>query len=343
MVSGGIAEHMRGLSAALARRMDVQVVSPKQHRFGNLEWVPETTGALRRLRHVDLLHIHDTRVAYLGPLMGKPLVTTFHGYLPLEARANGASVQAVAFYEALVRFAVRASTALIAVDDRIAAWLQRYVQDDRVVHVIPNGVDVAAFRPMETRAKEHDEFPILLCAKGFMAKNGLAYAVRALPEVLAEFPDAQLTLAGFGPLQASLARLAKQLGVDANVYFPGPFPHERMPAELNFADIVLIPSVPIAGVEEATSILALEAMACARPIVASDIGGLHQMMHATHAGMLVPPADAHALAGAILILLRDDSLRERMGYVAREYVRALHTWDRVAASTMKVYEEVLRV
>ncbi len=357
-MTGGIAVHVDSLSAALRSRYRIRVVtpcrasgSPAEHRpvpnetrevrpvqiHVRAEWLSEASGGLRYLRGVDLLHLHDSRVASVAHFLGKPLVTTFHGYLPMEALANGASPRVLRFYQAIVSRAVRESRAVIAVDDRIGRWLATDYGAENL-HVIPNGVDTETFAPAPPTRSDG---PVLLCAKGFTPKNGLEFAIRALPEVLRESPQTTLSMAGFGPLEGHVRELAAALGVTANVRFLGPVSHDRMPGLLNGADAVLVPSVPVAGVEEATSILALEAMSCARPVVASDIGGLHQIIKTGVTGILVPPADPHALARAVISLLRDDEGRAGVGARAREYVLTHHTWAKAAEDTSRVYEGVL--
>src|SRR2546425_7533059 len=97
------------------------------------------------------------------------------------------------------------------------------------------------------------------------------------------------------------------------------------------------PSIPVVGVEEATSLFALEAMACGKPVVASAIGGLKEMIRNRENGILVPPARPDLLADAILELIRDRQLSDEIGEAARESVLDGHSWACVAAKVSAIY------
>ncbi len=246
-------------------------------------------------------------------------MTTFHGYLPLEAAANGASKRALFFYENLVKEALNRSDAVITVDTRIMHWLDSdywHWAHKHPMWCIPNGVDTTMFTPHPPR-EDGSHVPTVFVPKAPMPKNGIEVAMKAAPLVHQEVDHFILEF-GYGKI-----------------------PHEQMPQALNASDIVLIPSVPVAGVEEATSILALEAMACGKPVVASDIGGLKEIIEDGETGVLVAPGDPGALAQEVIELLQDDFKRDYLGRRAREYVVANHTWAQVARETVKVYEEVL--
>lgn len=367
--SGGVGVHVREMAAAMAKRHYVKAVTPGpasgRHHAPNLdvfvsrefpvrplppfEFLPELMTSLLRLRDVDLLHQHDPRLFLAARLLRKPLVTTFHGYLTLEAIANTGTKPGrplYRFYDSVVRAAVEASTEIVAVDHRIASWL-RQVYSAQDVTVVPNGVDAERFRPGLPGQKIRREWgissdaPLLLAAKHFVPKNGLEVVVRALPHILPERPDARLVLAGRGALEGALRNTVAELHLESYVVMPGQLPHPRMPEALSACDVCVIPSIPVAGVEEATSILALEAMACARSVVASAIGGLREILDDGVTGMLVKPGDPKALAGVVLSLLRDPERRETMGRRAREFVEARHSWTAIAQLTEAVYARAL--
>ena len=114
----------------------------------------------------------------------------------------------------------------------------------------------------------------------------------------------------------------------------GTRPHEEMPGLLSSGDVAVFPSLM-----EATSVAALEAMACELPVVASAVGGLAEIVSAD-VGALVPPEDPGALARAIVDLLRDERLAEK-GRLARERVTARWSNDRLVERHLEVYEDLL--
>src|SRR5205807_9332006 len=102
-----------------------------------------------------------------------------------------------------------------------------------------------------------------------------------------------------------------------------------------------VPSVVVAGVEEATSILMLEAMACGKPVIASRIGGLSEVIEHCRTGLLVPPEDSDALAASVVTTLSDPVLGRKLGAEARDFVVRGHSWDIVAQRTSSLYDELL--
>jgi len=363
-MSGGAAVHPAELMKALSHRYAFKVVTPS--RFSKVSGpthpevrtvpqVPYLTTCLllshgvRFLRDVELIHCHDPRLFPTKMFLRKPLITTFHGYLTRESEADYHTRPGMPRYEIYRRTmlgCVRASDCLIAVDHRIATWLT----DDFVageVHVIPNGVDTFRFRPAHPprdvlrRLGIQKSGPIILAAKHFTAKNGMEYIVRAMPLVVREVPNAHLVLAGEGRLREELVSLISELGIWDSITMPGQIPQEDMPAVIAGCDLGTIPSVPVSGVEEATSILMLEMMACGKLVVASSIGGLRETIRDRETGMLVEPANPVALADSIVAGLSDPELRSRVGANARHYVETHHSWGVIAERIARLYDRFL--
>jgi len=363
-MSGGAAVHPAELMRALRQRYAFKVVTPtrlaqsSEPEHPETRTVPElpylTTWLLlgqgvRFLRDVDLIHCHDPRLFAAKMFLGKPLVTTFHGYLTRESEADYHTRPGMPRYEIYRRTmlrCVRTSDCLIAVDHRIASWLiEDFVASE--VHVIPNGVDTLRFSPAHAsrdvlgRLGIQTKGPLILAAKHFTAKNGMEYILRAMPLILKEVPNAHLVLAGDGKLREELVSLVSKLGIWNNVTMPGQIPHEYMPAVIACCDLGAIPSVPVSGVEEATSILMLEMMACGKLVVASSIGGLRETIRDRETGMLVEPGDPAALADSIVAGLSDPELRSRVGANARQYVETHHSWGAIAARVARVYAQFI--
>ena len=134
--------------------------------------------------------------------------------------------------------------------------------------------------------------------------------------------DGQLAIAGGGPLRESLEAQADALGIRDRVEFLGWIVPDRIPAEINRASMVLVPSR-----HEPFGLVALEAALMARPVVASRVGGLREVVLDGETGLMIPPEDPHALAGAIARLLDDPEMARRMGQAARAHALASYSWD----------------
>jgi glycosyltransferase involved in cell wall biosynthesis len=205
-------------------------------------------------------------------------------------------------------------------------------------HVVPNGVDVTLFRP---RSREQvrieldlDDGPLFVSAGRLNVEKGMHHTVRALAELGADFPRATLIIVGDGEEREALEQLASSLGVERRVIFAGAQPHEVLAKYLAAADLFLFPTERA----EAAPVVLPQAMACAAPVIASEIGGIPEVVRRSgESGLLVPPGDVPALAEAIRALLRDESLRQRLGQAARQRVLVHYTVERMVEQTLDVY------
>src|SRR5204863_4175581 len=148
-------------------------------------------------------------------------------------------------------------------------------------------------------------------------------------------PDLQLALAGDGIERAELEALAAELGIAEQTTFLGWVPNSDLPAWYRAAAVSVIPSL-----EEGFGIPAAESMGCGVPVVASDAGGLPEVVENGVTGLVVPRGDSTALAIAIGSLLADPERRFRMGQAGRERALRLFDWDRTAAQFERIYREV---
>lgn len=234
---------------------------------------------------------------------------------------------------------------IITVDSRLRTHVLAAVKgavDPKRVHILYNFVDVERFRPTrpDDAVERHrwrlgaDDL-VILCPRRLTAKNGVIYAVRAiitLGERLGQSCPLVLLLAGEGPERRNIEDLIRQHRLESSVRLLGNVPHDEMPSLYRAADVTLIPSIISGGVAEATSIAALESMASGVPVIASAIGGLTEIITDRQTGLLVSEKDPLAIAEAILLLTRDQELREKMVIKARQFVTEHHS-HLVAART----------
>jgi glycosyltransferase involved in cell wall biosynthesis len=164
-------------------------------------------------------------------------------------------------------------------------------------------------------------------------KNGVEYFVRAMPEIVRRV-DVEAVVIGDGPERGALERLAAELGVADRLAFLGARPHAEMPSLLSSGDLAIFPSLM-----EATSVAALESMACELPVAASRVGGLPEIVDDA-VGTLFEPADPASLAAAVVALVEGGRLRE-LGRVARERVVRLWSNERLVQRHVEVYETVI--
>ena len=162
--------------------------------------------------------------------------------------------------------------------------------------------------------------------------KGQRYLLEAAPRILEDFPEVRFLIVGQGPEEEALEEQARGLG--DKVRFLG---HQANPLEaLACMDVVVVPST-----EETFSLVSLEAMALERPLVASRVGGVPEVVQDGLTGTLVPPADAEALARAVCAYLGDADLSARHGREGRKLVLSTFTLERMARNLEEVYEEAL--
>ncbi len=270
---------------------------------------------LVRGERVALLHTHEFFMNLLGLLVsratGIPQVATVHG-----KNYYGDRWRRRAIYRLVGRF----TGALVAVSEDIGAFLA-----DRVgvapghIRVVPNGVPLppAASRERILRGRRdlgvEDDAPVVIAVGSLYPVKGHVHLVEAARAILDRVPRAQILLVGGGGLRESLEARARANGVADRVRLLG---HRDDVADLlALSDVFVLPSL-----SEGTPLALLEAMAAGLPAVASRVGGVGAVIEPGITGILVPPADSHALAEGITGLLEDRDRARAMGRAAREAV-----------------------
>jgi glycogen(starch) synthase len=199
---------------------------------------------------------------------------------------------------------------------------------------IPYGAEIpgAAVRPRQL------EEPVILCYGRMVRPKGFDLALQAFAAIVRTWPQARLCLAGDGPERPRLEELAARLGVEDRVDFAGWVKPDDVPELLNRATLVVVPS----RWEEPFGLVALEAGAMARPVIAARAGGLAEAVEHQRTGWLVTRESVAEFATAIDRLLREPELAEALGQAARRRVADRFSWDRCARSYEDLYRELLQ-
>lgn len=296
----------------------------------------------------DLIHGHwalpNGPVAALCARVRRlPLVISLHGSDVFLAERS-APVAWAAWWAATQAGAITACSGDLAA--RLAALGG---PSERMV-LVPYGVDAEAFKPgvpgaeaLRAQLGLAADQPVLFTLGRMVYKKGFNVLLDAMPRVLAQHPNAVLVLAGQGDLYRDLTTQAKRLGVAQHVIMPGVVGHDDVPTYFEMADVAVFPSVhdQRGNVDGLPNVL-LEAMALGKPIVASRIAGIPQVITHGENGLLVPEGDAPALAAAINRLLDTPEEARRLGAQSRRRVECELRWSDVAARFEAVYEEAAR-
>jgi glycogen(starch) synthase len=361
---GGMQDHTAGLTRRLARRGVTQIVlttrpptAPRRQPLGpnarvirvglpvrrarQLWALPAAVLAPRLARRADLVHAHlgeDLAVLPLAFLAARrrrlPVVVTVHASPAHTIRARDLrTALVVALGGPIERWAQRRAAATIVLTERMAARVAPVAGRERV-RVMRRGVDRDAFTDPGP-----DPFPKLRGRPRvvFLGRLTRSKGVDTLVAAAARLrtPGVQVVLVGDGPARAQVEAASRRLGVDGRVHITGFVPHHRTPAVLASADLLVLPSV----YEELGTVL-VEALQVGLPAVATDVGGIPEVVEHGRTGLLVKPGDPAALAAAIDAVVGDPEVARRMGAAARERAPE-YDWERVADEVRALYDQVL--
>ncbi|CAM5717046.1 Glycosyltransferase family 1 protein OS=Streptomyces alboniger OX=132473 GN=CP975_18835 PE=4 SV=1 [Streptomyces alboniger] len=357
-VAGGVAQVVTDLARAQAAAgADVHLACPDEGLLPRIwdtadggvrghPWTasrspgPRLAAEVRDLARViaavrpTLVHAHSAKAGLAARLALRGRIpTVFQPHAWSFEAVGGATAPLTRCWE---RRAARWTDRIVCVSE--AEWITgRRAGVTGRYSVIPNGVDVTRFAP-GPRADARDRLlpaflaraPLVVCVGRLCRQKGQDVLLRAWAAVSAALPGARLVLVGDGPDAAGLRKLA-----DGSVTFAGAT--DDAAGWYLAADVVVLPSR-----WEGMALAPLEAMACGRPVVVTDVDGARESLApADRAHALVPPRDPAALARALLALLRDGSLRAALGRRGRRHVLDHHDIRRTAAAIDVVYRELL--
>ncbi|MBU6411079.1 MAG: glycosyltransferase family 4 protein [Verrucomicrobiota bacterium] len=231
--------------------------------------------------------------------------------------------------EQAARRAFGAATHLLAVSEEVAAYLDRFPEARKKIHVAPNGVRPERFPENIRPALPTARGVFTVCFVGTLkAWHGVSTLVDAFARLHARDPLTRLLIVGHGPEREKITAEVTACGLQAAVHFTGAVAPESVPAWLASSDVAVAPYPRLANFYF-SPLKVYEYMAAARAVVASRLGQLGNLIESGVNGLLVPPGDAAALAAALDQLRTDPGLRRRLGQAARATVLRDHTWDAV--------------
>lgn len=283
--------------------------------------------AVRRLE-IDILHAHTSHgltysvVAQMLARRGKVVASRRVDFPP---RANGFS-----------RWKYRRADHIVAISHRIAEVMRTFGVPDRKLSVVHSGIDPSRFDvdPLPRSALGIPEgLPLLGNVAALVGHKDHATLIAAMPVVLESLPEAHLVIAGEGPLRAEIERQIGELGVGHAVHLLGY--RDDVPRLIKALDVFVMSSK-----EEGLGTSILDAMAAGVPVVATDGGGIPEMVEDGETGLLAAAGDAEALGRAVVRMVNDRELRSRSVARAGAMVETKFTWNEMVSGNMRTYEEL---
>ncbi len=313
------------------QRRDIQTVVVPQYWSLDFTWLFCLARILKN-QSIDVMHAHEFAMNVYGSLLslvtGIPIVATVHGknYYWKKWRRRLA-----------YRFVARQAS-MVAVSEDLKRFLT-----DRVgisparIRIVHNGIDTLDYEMRESRANSRKALginatqPVVGTVGNLYPVKGHAQLIKAFSAVVKSFSDAILLIAGRGEELSSLREECTRLGIPDNVKFLG-F-REDIPVLLQAMDVFVLPSV-----SEGLPLSILEAMTFQKPIVASLVGGIPEVVTDGKTGFLVPPGNPEALADKILVLLGNPQLSAEFGEMGRQRVLATFSLEQMIEEYQALYE-----
>ncbi len=306
----------------------------------------------------DVIYERKTLISFsvlAGKLLGIPVVFEFND-IPTSFGVSNLLREEKVFWRRLL---LRAVSPIFKLDAKLTARLCTKVAttarlelpliDKGKISEIPFGANTTLFFPMNKvecrRMVGCPETGRIICFVGsFLPWQGIEYLVEAMPAVIQEIPDVILTLVGdceekmalSRELKEKLVRLANGPNLRGKIMFAGRVPYEKVPVYINASDVCIVAQSPSRSGYSPLKLF--EYMACGKPVVASAIEGVKELIGESRAGVLVPPESAERLAGVLIELLRDDVRRREMGENGLRYIQK-YTWENMALKALQVCEK----
>lgn len=292
-------------------------------------WIPQAAYWIRKhISNYDLVyaHVQASEVAsIIGAYPTKPVIWHYHG-TNHAAMYELFGVRKAILFEFFEHLGAKLPCdGCVTTDDYTKRLMLTHFRATRPTVTIRNGIDANKFRPTHSPVNG-----FIFTARRLVRKNGLQFLIPAMETVVRSHPRTQLSIAGDGPMKDELAAIITGLGLQDHVKLLGRVSHDELVRLYNDAEFVVLPSLT-----EGIPLTCLEAMACGRPVLATSVGGVPEII-APRTGFLIPPQTGEGLirelASQISLMLNDPEMTRRAGRAARGHVLARFTWEHTANS-----------
>ncbi len=308
---------------------------------------------------IDSLHVHDLpmlRTAVrVGQKTGLPVIADFHENYPDSLRI-GLTLRRRSLLKRWNRkirdnprrwaryeraYAKKADRVVTVVEEMRTRLVDLGIPAEKV-EVVENTEDLSHFRGMgvdERIVQQYGNGFVITYVGGFGPHRGLDTAIKAMPAVVRQVPDAKLLLVGDGPIRGDLEALAQRLRLDGAVEFAGQQDFSKVPSFIEASAVCLVPHHSTPQTEPALPHKLFQYMAMERPVVASSCRAVARVVNETGGGVVFPAGDSDGLARAILSL-SDRDLRRKLGKAGRSAVETRYNWDHSSRKLLRIYEQM---
>ena len=292
---------------------------------------------------LDLLHVHYAIPHSISAYLARQMLLRQNRRLPFITTLHGTDITLVGLdhsYLPITRFGIEESDGVTAISSYLREKTIQEFHPQRAIHVIPNFVNCDVYLPLDAAARTaararyaQPEEKILVHLSNFRPVKRTTDVIRIFSRVAQELP-ARLLMIGDGPDRSAAEWIAHRKGIQDRVHFLGK--QSSVSEILPLADLLLMPSEL-----ESFGLVALEAMACRVPTIATRVGGIPELIEDGVTGLLFPVGDVEAMAGAAVELLSDSSRYVKMADTARRTAQARYCASKIIPLYERFYQEIL--
>lgn len=346
---------------------------PNTQPIYNKQWwryIKDAFFDLHKREHFDIVQLHQNAGNSILADRNRPsdcvYIVTLHGTILMNLRYHLSCLNFINFYSIPFHFIqmskilfhffspyngrkIFSEENIIVISDRqLKDSLRLYNLDKRKIKRIYHGVDTKHFRPFNTEAtmilKEkivqgRNAKNIIFTASRFEHYKGIHCLLKAIRYVINEYPSTILLLAGEGPYERSLRRMSEKLGIARNVIFLGRIAPNKMVEFYNISDMFVCPSI----IEESLGFVVLEAMSCGKPVIASKIGSLPEIIDKENVnGYLFQPKNSKVLANRIIDVILKRGNLEKVEVEARKRVKTTFSKEQMIKKTEAYFLSLIR-
>ena len=282
----------------------------------------------------DIVHAHyASSYGLLGAL------TKFHPYVLSVWGSDVFDFPKKSFvHKTIFKFNLKAADKILSTSHIMAVETKKYTSKE--IEITPFGINTEVFKPIPVKSLFNQNDIVIGTIKTLEAKYGIAYLIKAFSIIKKKLPSLPLRLliAGGGSLEQELKKLCKELNIINDTIFAGLISYNKIMDYYNMLDIYVALSI---NDSESFGVAILEASACEKPVVVSNIGGLPEVVENNITGFIVQPENENEAADAIIKLIQDETLRNFFGKQGREKVKKHFEWNENENQMINIYKELL--
>ena len=281
---------------------------------------------------VELLHAHFAGMGgaarRLSKMLGVPYTLTAHAFdIYLNPDADE------------LRKVMDDAASVVTISEYNKNYLVDEIGVSNRINVIRCGIDLDKFDP-QRKLKTGGRIRMLTVAR-LVEKKGIEYLLKAIPKVIKEVLDCELTIVGSGPLNDSLHQLVRDLDVGGCVQFRGDVSDSELMRCYEDTDLIILPCIVIeSGDRDGIPVAMMEAMAMGLPVISTNVSGIPELVEDGVSGMLVPPKDEKAISEALIKLLNNENLRVQMGKAGRQIILEKYNVEIECHKLMTMFRDV---